>query len=91
MIENKVGVGWSLESPQSLVAGCEDCEVRVEMLSLGSLTSHQPGELDNVTMIQYCNIAMSHCVTMSPSATQCYNVTQCYSYSVTKADLAEPL
>ena len=39
MIENKVDVSWSLESLQSLVAGSEDCKVRVEMLSVRSLSS----------------------------------------------------
>ena len=60
MIENKVEVSWSVESTQSLVAGSEDCDVRVEMLSVRSLSSQQQGELQS-----------AQCHTML----QCYNVT----------------
>lgn len=47
MIENKVEVCWSLVRLQSLVAGSEDCEVRVEVLSVRSLSPHQPAELQS--------------------------------------------
>ena len=52
MIENKVEVRWSVESTQSLVAGSEDCEVRVEVLSVRSLSPHQPAELQSGSLTQ---------------------------------------
>ena len=62
MIENKVDVSWSLESLQSLVAGSEDCEVRVEMLSMRSLSSQQTGELKSKLLSH----RVTHNVTESP-------------------------
>ena len=64
MIENKVDVSWSLVSLQSLVAGSEDCQVRVEMLSVRSLSSQQSGELKKSKSLSH-RVSQCHSVTVS--------------------------
>ena len=59
MIENKVEVCWSLVRLQSLVAGSEDCEVRVEVLSVRSLSPHQPAELQSGSGTLYHSVSLS--------------------------------